>query len=739
MATVNELLIKLEADTTQLRRAFDQADRRVDQSSKSMAKSLSVIDGGIAGLGASFLRLVPALSVAAVASFAKAALDSAGGLGELSEQVGISTDTLQAYQYAAVQAGVKNEELDKSFQRLRRSIGDAVDGDKIALEAFNALGVGVLDASGNVRSSEEVFLDLADAYQNAENKALFFSKAQDILGRSAQQLAPLLAGGRQGLDDFTESARKAGVIIDKDLIAAADKASDRIAALTFKLAAFGKIAVSELTRLGQLGAEGFLAQDEKSLERIQLELDAATKKADEFRKRVSNRQEQGLPAGLDQAELAKWERLVAVLQARRDFLSGPPPRVAEPPAPAGPTSNPQSKEETDAIQAATTALEKKVAAQKAEADGQFQSAAAKAEAQATEETLIALRAKGIQGLNDEQKALISALGVQVQRIEAQKTEIENVKAHAQSLNEYIDNATAAANAEAVLSGELLKTQQATEETVRLLNEQADAAAKSTIRWNSATQSFELYDRELQIVVETQRLLRENMALTTEEARRQAEQIVDASERLKRGSDDVKKRVDNMNEAAQDFSRVIGTAFEDAVVSGGKLSDVLKGLEQDIARIILRMTVTKPLENALQGVLGGGGSGGGLFDGLFKGIFGGGSSSGWSQTGSGFGTGDAFGNMDFGGFFADGGRPPAGIPSVVGENGPELFVPDRAGTIVSNNNLGRMGGEQIVVNQSFSFAGDMSATARAEALKLLPAFQASTIAAVEARQRRGIRA
>jgi len=45
-------------------------------------------------------------------------------------------------------------------------------------------------------------------------------------------------------------------------------------------------------------------------------------------------------------------------------------------------------------------------------------------------------------------------------------------------------------------------------------------------------------------------------------------------------------------------------------------------------------------------------------------------------------------------FADGGRPPVGRPSIVGERGPELFVPDRAGTIVPNN---AMGSSNIVVN------------------------------------------
>ena len=38
-------------------------------------------------------------------------------------------------------------------------------------------------------------------------------------------------------------------------------------------------------------------------------------------------------------------------------------------------------------------------------------------------------------------------------------------------------------------------------------------------------------------------------------------------------------------------------------------------------------------------------------------------------------------------FADGGDPPVGVPSLVGERGPELFVPKQAGTIVPNHNLG----------------------------------------------------
>ena len=41
----------------------------------------------------------------------------------------------------------------------------------------------------------------------------------------------------------------------------------------------------------------------------------------------------------------------------------------------------------------------------------------------------------------------------------------------------------------------------------------------------------------------------------------------------------------------------------------------------------------------------------------------------------------------GGLFANGGRPPVNKPSVVGERGPELFVPTSSGTIIPNSALG----------------------------------------------------
>lgn len=61
-----------------------------------------------------------------------------------------------------------------------------------------------------------------------------------------------------------------------------------------------------------------------------------------------------------------------------------------------------------------------------------------------------------------------------------------------------------------------------------------------------------------------------------------------------------------------------SAFEDAVVSGGKFSDVLKSLGQDLLKLALRKSVTEPLFNAI--------SGSGAFSSL-AGLFGGGKAAG----------------------------------------------------------------------------------------------------------------
>ena len=101
-----------------------------------------------------------------------------------------------------------------------------------------------------------------------------------------------------------------------------------------------------------------------------------------------------------------------------------------------------------------------------------------------------------------------------------------------------------------------------------------------------------------------------------------------------------------------------SAFEDAIVGGKGLSSVIKGLGDDILRITIRKSITEPLSGFFSSAIGG----------------------------------------LFGGFKAEGGPVSAGVPYIVGERGPEWFVPGQSGGIIPNGAKGG-GSQPIVINIS----------------------------------------
>lgn len=62
--------------------------------------------------------------------------------------------------------------------------------------------------------------------------------------------------------------------------------------------------------------------------------------------------------------------------------------------------------------------------------------------------------------------------------------------------------------------------------------------------------------------------------------------------------------EKLKSSADDLGWAFSSAFEDAIVEGKKFSDVLKGLAQDIMRLVVRQTVTAPMAGAISGMLSG---------------------------------------------------------------------------------------------------------------------------------------
>jgi hypothetical protein len=164
-------------------------------------------------------------------------------------------------------------------------------------------------------------------------------------------------------------------------------------------------------------------------------------------------------------------------------------------------------------------------------------------------------------------------------------------------------------------------------------------------------------------------------------------------------DGIVSETEALSDAARDLGFAFSSAFEDAVIGGNKLGDVLRGLGQDILRMGLRLGITNPLLNSV-----------------------------FSLTGA-----SALPTL---GFKAAGGPVNAGSPYIVGENGPELFTPSQAGRIIPNHAMGggSGGGGASVFNFSYNFA---SGVQRQEIAGMLPELiEASKRAVMDAAQRGG---
>ena len=163
-------------------------------------------------------------------------------------------------------------------------------------------------------------------------------------------------------------------------------------------------------------------------------------------------------------------------------------------------------------------------------------------------------------------------------------------------------------------------------------------------------------------------------------------------------------------------------LEDAllgVVNGTtSAKDAFKSMALSIINDLIRMQIRQSITGPLSGLLGS--AMGSVFGG-----FGGGGSPGagpiWQLPRG----------------RAVGGSVSRNSPYMVGEKGPELFVPGASGTIVRNEALsGQGGGQTTIVNQTIQIETGVSQTVRAEIMSLLPQIKEQTKAAVLDSRRRG---
>ena len=120
---------------------------------------LGKIDPATAVAAGGFAALVAAI-VKAEDKLKEMALESAAYADEIltnSTNTGLSTDTLQEWEYASELIDVSSDTMQSSMAKLIRSMDSARDGSEDATAAFESLGVAFTNGDGSLRDAEDVF------------------------------------------------------------------------------------------------------------------------------------------------------------------------------------------------------------------------------------------------------------------------------------------------------------------------------------------------------------------------------------------------------------------------------------------------------------------------------------------------------------------------------------------------------------------------------------------------------
>lgn len=135
-----------------------------------------------------------------------------------------------------------------------------------------------------------------------------------------------------------------------------------------------------------------------------------------------------------------------------------------------------------------------------------------------------------------------------------------------------------------------KRKAANDEAIRQANEQDQAVQSLIDKYRDLANPAEKYRQEIELIT----ALEAQGALSAEEAFKAREKIGEQADELDKVTEAAKKQ----KSVAEELGLTFSSAFEDAIVKGGELSDVLEGLAQDILRVVVRKSITEPLGTAI---------------------------------------------------------------------------------------------------------------------------------------------
>lgn len=168
---VESIIVKLGLDGSQYNREAEKAKSNNDKLNKSVSETDKIVGNVTKTLARWF-------SVAAAATGILKMVDQVQKLNDelyhLERNLGMSASTIKNWQGAAGAMGGSAQGMTESIKSLNMGMNDFVTmGDTTLLPFMNALGVGMVDAQGKLRKTDDVMLDLADSFSKMDREQAF--------------------------------------------------------------------------------------------------------------------------------------------------------------------------------------------------------------------------------------------------------------------------------------------------------------------------------------------------------------------------------------------------------------------------------------------------------------------------------------------------------------------------------------------------------------------------------------
>jgi hypothetical protein len=231
MAKQLALSIKIDADG----KASVAEIQRVEKQLNRIRPAASGASGGMGAFGTSvqtasgalrsFLPLIGATSFAALATNA---IQAADNIGKMADTVGVGTEKLQVYRFAAENAaGMTSGALDTAIQRFSRRIGEAAQGTGELAKVIDQYGLQLRDSEGNLRSTEALLQDYADILAGASSQQERLRIATKAFDTEGARMVLTLRDGAEGLAEWERRAYDAGVVTEDAAIRSAEALNER--------------------------------------------------------------------------------------------------------------------------------------------------------------------------------------------------------------------------------------------------------------------------------------------------------------------------------------------------------------------------------------------------------------------------------------------------------------------------------------------------------------------------------